>query len=90
MGDDMSEPIKLDASEVEFWKACLISAIQWSCNPSEEADNAVMALRERTLTQTNGIREWRECSICGKKLDASSLLPKENFLCCGNTMLMRP
>lgn len=86
----MSKPIKLDASEVEFWKQCVVSAIQWSCNPTVEADQAVLALRERTLVHASGRREWRECSICGKQLDASAMLPRDNFLCCGNTMLIKP
>jgi hypothetical protein len=90
----MSEPIKLDPSEVEFWKACVVAVLSDTrLEFVSSADQAVKALRERVDTKPKDaerISSWRQCATCGRKIAAPKGLPLDSFICCNNEMRRMP
>ena len=71
----MSEPIKLTEDEVEFWKACVVAIMRADLGnyATASADNAVMALRERTpKREPSAYGAVFLCHKCGTRWPATS------------------
>ncbi len=94
----MSEPIKLDASEVEFWQACVVAGLrsgeeqtiyQVEDNPFRlwsvaTADAAVMALRERTANREHGELYSTQCPSCCNRFTSSAPMLLNKCPVCGH------
>jgi hypothetical protein len=88
----MSEPIKLDPSEVEFWKQCYLEFSKCE-TPDRLADSAVRQLRDRVDNKPKDgerISSWRQCATCGRKIAAPKGLPLDSFICCNSEMRRMP
>lgn len=83
----MSKTIKLQDGEVEFWKACVVASVRRGAeNTIEDADDSVIALRERMsiTTDVHGGVYVSRCSKCSSLFTSTSPMKMKGCPICGD------